>query len=45
VEVGRLKPEKMQNMVASLMEQPPKIAAALTQFSAEFERVMSITRP
>jgi hypothetical protein len=45
VEVGRLKPEKMQNMAASLMDQPPKIAAALTQFSAEFERAMNITRP
>ncbi len=45
VEIGRLKPEKLQSNVASLMEQPPKIAAALIQFSSEFERAMSITRP
>ncbi len=32
-------------MVASLVEQPPKIAAALTRFSAEFERALDITRP
>ena len=45
VEVGRLKPERLESMVGSLVGQPPKIAAALTQFSAEFERALGITRP
>ena len=45
VEVSRLKPERVQSMVASLVEQPPKIAAALTRFAAEFERAVGITRP
>jgi len=45
VEVGRLKPEKLGQMVASLIEQPPKIAGSLSRFSAEFERVLGITRP
>jgi len=45
VEVGRLKPEKLENMVASLVEQPPKIAALLARFSADFERAVGITRP
>jgi hypothetical protein len=45
VEVSRLRPEKLESMVASLAEQPPKMAAALTRFSAEFERVLGITRP
>ena len=44
VEVSRLKPEKVQSMVASLVEQPPKIAGALTRFSAELERTLGITR-
>ena len=45
VEVGRLKPEKLEQMIASLVEQPPKIAGALSRFSAEFERTLGITRP
>ncbi len=45
VEVGRLRPDKLEHMVASLIEQPPKIAGALTRFSEEFERALGITRP
>ena len=45
VEVGRLRPEKLEQMVGSLVEQPPKIASALSRFSADFERALGITRP
>jgi hypothetical protein len=32
-------------MMATLAEQPPKISDAVTKFSSEFERALSITRP
>lgn len=43
-ELIRLKPELMQKMSASLVEQPPKITGEMTRFSAEFEKAFGITR-
>ncbi len=43
-ELIRLKPELMQKMSASLVEQPPKITSEMTRFSAEFEKAFGITR-
>jgi hypothetical protein len=44
VELIRHKPETAERMMATLVEQPPKIADALLKFSAEFERPLGITR-
>ncbi|MEI7936657.1 MAG: hypothetical protein WCK27_08225 [Verrucomicrobiota bacterium] len=40
----RHKPQTTDRMMATLVEQPSKIAAILTKFSAEFEQALSITR-
>jgi hypothetical protein len=45
VELIRLKPEMAELRLATLMEQPPRIATTLQKFSAEFERTLGITRP
>ncbi|HVM48838.1 MAG TPA: hypothetical protein VMU04_12475 [Candidatus Acidoferrum sp.] len=45
VELIHYKPETGERMMAMLIEQPPKISAALIQFSNEFEQCMGITRP
>ncbi len=45
VELIRYKPETAQRMMATLVEQPPRIATALQKFSAEFEHQLGITRP
>jgi len=45
VELMKHKPQIMEKMMATLAEQPPKISAAITKFSVEFERALSITRP
>ncbi len=44
VELIRHKPQSAERMIATLVEQPPRIADALSGFSAEFERVLGITR-
>ncbi len=44
IELMRTKPQMAERMMATLVEQPPKIATALSQFSAEFERMLGITR-
>ena len=44
VELIRHKPQTAERMLATLVEQPPKIADALARFSAEFERSLGITR-
>jgi hypothetical protein len=44
VELVRHKPEMADRMMATLVEQPPKIAASLAKFSAEFERALGIIR-
>jgi cob(I)alamin adenosyltransferase len=44
VELARYKPEMAERMMATLSEQPTKITAKLSEFSAEFERAVGITR-
>lgn len=43
-ELIRSKPHLMERMTATLVEQPPKIAAALQVFSAGFEQMMGIQK-
>ena len=43
-ELIRHKPQTTERMMATLVEQPPKIANALGTFSTEFERALGITR-
>ena len=43
-ELIRHKPQTTERMMTTLIEQPSKIAAILTKFSAEFEQALSITR-
>jgi 2C-methyl-D-erythritol 2,4-cyclodiphosphate synthase len=43
-ELIRAKPHMAERMTATLVEQPPKIAAALQSFSAEFEQSLGIQR-
>ncbi len=40
LELLRAKPEMAERMVQTMMEQPPKIVAAVNNFSAEFQRVL-----
>lgn len=44
VELARYKPETAERMMATLSEQPPRITAKLSEFSAEFEQAVGITR-
>jgi len=44
-ELAKLKPEMADKMLTRLLEQPSKISAQLRDFSAEFERILQITRP
>jgi hypothetical protein len=43
-ELIRHKPQTLDRMIGTLMEQPPKVTEAIGRFSAEFERVFGITR-
>jgi hypothetical protein len=43
-ELVRHKPHMAERMMGTLIEQPPKITAALTKFSAEFEQAFGILR-
>jgi hypothetical protein len=43
-ELVRHKPQMADRMMATIAEQPPKITAAMTKFSEEFERAFGITR-
>jgi hypothetical protein len=45
VELIRHKPATADRMLATLAEQPSRIADALKMFSADFEGVLGITRP
>jgi hypothetical protein len=45
VELIHYKPQMSERMMATLSEQPPKIATALVKFTSEFEQALSITRP
>jgi hypothetical protein len=43
-ELIRHKPQMAERMLITLIEQPPKISAAMAKFSSEFETVFGITR-
>jgi hypothetical protein len=45
VELMHYKPQTGERMLATLAEQPPRIAASLTTFSGQFEQTLGITRP
>ena len=44
VELIRHKPQMAERMMATLVEQPPKISNTLLKFATEFERTLGITR-
>jgi hypothetical protein len=43
-ELIRHKPQMMERMMATLVEQPSKITTAISKFSTEFEQTFGITR-
>jgi hypothetical protein len=45
IEIMQVKPELFEKMTESMMQQPPKIADTLQQFSVDFEKTFGITRP
>ena len=45
VELLRRRPETAERMLVNLLEQPPKITAAIKKFSGEFDTAFHITRP
>jgi len=44
VELIRSKPQMAERMMATLVEQPPKITEALQKFSRDFEQALGIRR-
>lgn len=40
----RHKPQMTERMMVTILEQPPKITAAIAKFSAEFESAFGISR-
>lgn len=44
VELIRYKPETLERMMTTLVEQPPRVSKALQKFSAQFESALGITR-
>lgn len=44
-ELIKLNPELLPRMLKTLTEQPPKIRERADKFSAEFEKLLGITRP
>jgi hypothetical protein len=44
-ELARHRPELLQRMAEALLQQPPKIAEALSKFSEAFEKALGISRP
>ena len=44
IELLHYKPHLAERMMATLVEQPPKITGSISQFSKEFEQVLGITR-
>ncbi len=45
IELLRTKPQMAERMIVTLVEQPPKIAGALTKFSADFEKTFGSAGP
>jgi hypothetical protein len=44
-ELIKLNPDLKEKMLVTLLEQPPKIRERADKFSAEFERLLGITKP
>ena len=44
-ELIKLNPDILQRMLSTLLEQPPKIRDKVDRFSAEFEKMVGISRP
>ena len=44
-ELVRYKPDTAEQMMATLLDQPPKITEKMSQFSVEFERLLGIIKP
>jgi hypothetical protein len=44
-ELIRMNPEMVRRMSGTLIEQPPKISEGMSKFTAEFEKMLAITRP
>ena len=44
LELVRFKPEMRERMLTTMGQQPPKIMAEVTKFSAEFERIFGVKR-
>jgi hypothetical protein len=44
-ELLRHKPQMLERMVDTLVDQPPKVTEALRKFSVEFEQTLGIARP
>jgi hypothetical protein len=44
VELLKHKPQTAERMIATLKEQPPKIAGSMNQFSAQFETHLKVGR-
>jgi hypothetical protein len=44
LELLRFKPELRERMLTTMGQQPPKIMAEVTKFSAEFERIFGLKR-
>ncbi|HMC27566.1 MAG TPA: hypothetical protein VKM56_07205 [Verrucomicrobiae bacterium] len=44
-ELIKLNPDLKEKMLTTLLEQPPKIRERADKFSAEFEKLLGITRP
>lgn len=44
VELIRAKPQMTERMIATLLEQPPKISQAMQKYSSEFEKSFGIKR-
>jgi hypothetical protein len=44
-ELVKLNPELLPRMLKTLTEQPPKVRERADKFSAEFEKMLGITRP
>ena len=43
-ELVRYKPDMVEQMMGTLLEQPPKITEKMTQFSVEFEQLFGLTK-
>jgi hypothetical protein len=43
-ELIRHKPQSLERMIGTLVEQPPKVTESIARFSAEFEKAFGIVR-